>query len=322
MQHEKFKAYKIAIVIPYYNAAAHIIKVVEKIPGYIGGVIIVNDKSKDQLPKDQITAALNDNVPCTFLENSVNLGVGGATKKGFEEALRQGFGYIVKVDADNQMDLGYLPALLEPLIANEAMVTKGNRFRNRKALQKMPLPRKFGNLVLSFLTKTATGYWHNFDPTNGFLALKAEVVQNMDFEKLADRYYFETSMLAELYFQRATIKDIDMPAIYADEKSNMNVMHMVFVFFGKLFKTFMKRIIKEYFLYDFNIGSVYILAGVPLLFFGIIYGIFEWVRYASSAIFAPTGTIMIVTLSIILGFQLVLQAIQYDIFNAPNGNIK
>lgn len=113
-----------------------------------------------------------------------------------------------------------------------------------------------------------------------------------------------------------------MPAIYADEKSSMNVTKMVFVFFGKLSRTFVKRILKEYFLYDFNIGSVYIFFGLPLLIFGIIFGLFEWIHYASLDIFAPTGTIMIVTLSIILGFQLILQAIQYDIFNSPNGNLK
>ncbi|MGF1560333.1 MAG: glycosyltransferase family 2 protein [Flavobacteriaceae bacterium] len=322
MENELFNVSKIAIVIPYYNAADHIEKVVAKIPEYIDGLIIVNDKSKDVLPQQEILARINNTTQCYFIENTKNLGVGGATKKGFEHALEKGYDIIIKVDADNQMDLSYLPALLEPLISGTIAVTKGNRFRNFRALQKMPVPRKIGNLILSFLTKIATGYWHNFDPTNGFIALKAEVLRKIDFEKLSNRYYFETSLLAELYFQKTLIKDIDMPAIYADEKSSMNVAKMVFVFFGKLSRTFVKRILKEYFLYDFNIGSVYIFFGLPLLLFGIIFGLFEWIHYATLDIFAPTGTIMIVTLSIILGFQLMLQAIQYDIFNSPNGNLK
>ena len=108
-----------------------------------------------------------------------------------------------------------------------------------------------------------------------------------------------------------------MPAIYGDEKSNMNLSKMIFVFLGNLSKTFFKRIIKEYFLYDFNIGSIYILFGLPSFLFGVIFGTYQWEYYSSAGIFAPTGTIMIITLSIILGFQLLLQAIQYDIFNAP-----
>jgi hypothetical protein len=108
-----------------------------------------------------------------------------------------------------------------------------------------------------------------------------------------------------------------MPAIYGDEKSNMNLSRMIFVFLGNLSKTFFKRILKSYFLYDFNIGSVYIFFGIPLFIFGIIYGISTWIYSAIEETYAPTGTIMIITLSIILGFQLVLQAIQFDIFNAP-----
>ena len=320
MGNEIFNTTKIAIVIPYYNASGQIVRVVSKIPYYVDSVIIVDDQSKEELPKSRILEDINKVTTCHFIENELNLGVGGAMKKGFEHALENGFEIVIKVDADDQMDLSLLPQLIQPLITNKALVAKGNRFRNAKALQKMPVLRKVGNLILSFLTKIATGYWHNFDPTNGFVALKREALEKLDFSKLSNRYYFETSLLAELFFQKTLIKDIEMPAIYGDEKSNMNLSKMVFVFFGKLPITFIKRILKEYFLYDFNIGSVYIFFGFPLFLFGVIFGIFKWIYYASNEILAPTGTIMIITLSVILGFQLLLQAIQYDIFNAPNGN--
>jgi hypothetical protein len=311
---------KIAIVIPYFNASNQIIAVISKIPEYINVVIIVNDKSLEPLPQKEISETLNKNIKCYFLENNMNLGVGGATKKGFEYAKTLEIDIIVKVDADDQMDLNYLPNLLKPIISNKANVTKGNRFRDRKALQKMPILRAIGNLILSFLVKIATGYWHNFDPTNGFIAIKTSTLKKVDFSKLSNRYYFETSLLAELYFQKTQIIDISMPAIYGDEKSNMNVSKMVFVFLARLSKTFLKRVMKEYFIYDFNIGSIYILFGFPLFLFGIIFGTFKWIHYTSLATLAPTGTIMIITLSIILGFQLILQAIQYDIFNAPKAN--
>jgi dolichol-phosphate mannosyltransferase len=311
---------KIAIVIPYFNASNQIIAVISKIPEYINVVIIVNDKSLEPLPQKEILETLNENIKCYFLENKVNLGVGGATKKGFEYVKTLEIDIIVKVDADDQMDLNYLPNLLKPIISNKANVTKGNRFRDRKALQKMPILRTIGNLILSFLVKIATGYWHNFDPTNGFIAIKTGTLKRVDFSKLSNRYYFETSLLAELYFQKTQIIDISMPALYGDEKSNMNISKMVFVFLAKLSKTFLKRVMKEYFIYDFNIGSIYILFGFPLFLFGIVFGTFKWIYYASLETLAPTGTIMIITLSIILGFQLILQAIQYDIFNAPKAN--
>lgn len=317
MEIQNYTNHKIAVVIPYYNAAKEIVRVISKLPDYLYSIIIVDDQSPAPLPKEEIEKLINPKTKVYFLQNEVNLGVGGATKRGFEEALKIGAHIIIKVDADDQMDLRFIPNLLEPLVANTADIAKGNRFKDLKALKKMPIIRRMGNLALSFLIKAATGYWHNFDPTNGFLALKSEVVKKLDFNKLANRYYFETSLLAQLYFEKASIKDIAMPAIYGEEKSSMKIWQMPFVFSTKLTKTFIKRIVKEYFLYDFNIGSIYLLFGFPLFMFGLIYGIWEWVYYAKINTFAPTGTIMIITLSIILGFQLILQAIQYDIINAP-----
>jgi dolichol-phosphate mannosyltransferase len=315
-----YNNHKIAVVIPFYNASKQIAKVITKIPDYINAVIIVNDQSKEALPKDEILGAINSNTKCHFIENDINLGVGGATKNGFKYAMDLGIDIVIKVDADDQMDLRYIPDLLNPIIHGKTSVTKGNRFKDRKALTKMPLTRRIGNVVLSFLMKAATGYWHNFDPTNGFIAIKTSALNEIEFSKLSNRYYFETSLLSEFYFQKIQIVDVSMPAIYSDEKSNMNVFKMIFVFSGKLSKTFLKRILKEYFFYDFNIGSIYILFGFPIFLFGLIFGAIKWIHAAEVNLLTPTGTIMIITISIILGFQLILQAIQYDIFNAPDGN--
>lgn len=312
---------KVAVVIPYYRAARQLPRVIAKLPTYITAVIIVDDQSPEPLPKLEVEQVLPEGIRCCFLENPVNLGVGGATKTGFIKALELDMDVVIKVDADDQMDLQFIPTLLDALETDSSLqMAKGNRFRDFKALRSMPSTRKFGNLGLSFLIKVATGYWNNFDPTNGFLAIKTSALRQLDFDKLSNRYYFETSLLAELYFIHARVRDIPMPAIYGDERSNMNVWKMPFLFGRKLCVTFFKRIIKTYFLYDFNIGSIYILFGLPLFLFGVIYGIYEWISYASADVLAPTGTIMLITLSIILGFQLLLQAIQYDIIQAPKGD--
>lgn len=307
----------IAVAIPYYNAANQIEKVIASLPDFIDTIIIINDNSSEPLPLEIIKKKCDEKTQLVFLENEINLGVGGATQKGFQYAIGQGFDIVIKVDADNQMDTSYLEKMLKPIINGKVKMTKGNRFRDTKAIKNMPIVRRIGNLALSFLTKAATGYWNNFDPTNGFIAIKVSVLKKIDFSNLSNRYFFETSLIAELYFTGAKIKDIAMPPIYGDEKSNMKVWKMPVIFLISLIKILFKRIIKKYFLFDFNIGSLYILFGMPLFLFGVFFGLYEWWFYASQNIFAPTGTIMIVSLSIIIGFQLVLQAIQYDIFNAP-----
>ncbi|SEQ10194.1 Glycosyltransferase involved in cell wall bisynthesis [Hyunsoonleella jejuensis] len=303
---------KIAAVIPYYNASKQIKSVIKKLPDFIDVVYIVDDCGAEPIPSE-----LDNNEKVVIFKNQINLGVGGATKEGFKKAINDEVDVVVKVDADGQMDTAYIKDLVEAIIHEKAEYAKGNRFRDFKALNKMPFGRKMGNLVLSFLVKAATGYWNNFDPTNGFFAIEVNTLKHLNFNNISNRYYFETSLIAELYFQEARIYDVSMPAIYGDEKSNMKVWKMPFVFLPRLFKTFVKRIIKSYFVYDFNMSSIYILIGIPLFLFGVIYGSYTWWFYSSQDIFAPTGTIMLVTLTIILGFQLLLQAIHYDITKAP-----
>ena len=308
---------KTAVVIPYYNASNHIANVVAKLPDSIFAVIIVDDVSKEVLPEKDIRDSINPKTELVILRNDLNLGVGGATKRGFQYAITMNVDVVVKVDADDQMDTSFIPQLLKPLLKNKAEMSKGNRFRDLEALKKMPFTRRFGNLFLSFLTKIATGYWNNFDPTNGFIAIKVSVLKKIDINKLSNRYFFETSLISELYFVKARIKDVAMPAIYGDEKSSMKLWTIPVSFSLRLFKLFIKRLVKQYLLYDFCLGSIYLIIGLPLFLFGVIFGVYEWIHYASMNVPAPTGTIMVVALTVILGFQLLLQGLQYDVINAP-----
>jgi dolichol-phosphate mannosyltransferase len=308
----------IAVIIPFYNASTKIEEVVSGIPISVNHLIIVDDCSIEILPEEAILSVVNSVTKVTFIKNEKNLGVGGTTKTGFLKAIELKCDVVVKIDSDNQMDLSYLPIMISSIVNNEAGYVKGNRFRDMKALKKMPFVRRFGNLILSFLIKIATGYWNVFDPTNGYFALKTSILKELDFDKISNRYFFETSLIAQLYYLNVKIKDITMPAIYGDEKSSMKVWQMPLLFSWNLLKLFIKRVVKQYFLYDFNIASIYILFGIPLFSFGVIHGIYSWIYYSTHHMLAPTGTIMLVTLTIILGFQFLLQAIQYDIQNSPN----
>jgi hypothetical protein len=167
------------------------------------------------------------------------------------------------------------------------------------------------------MIKAASGYWNIFDPTNGFTAIRNDTLKNMDLKKIHKRYYFETSMLIELYYANAVIQDIPIKARYGDEVSGLSRTKTLFEFPPKLFFALMRRIVLKYFLFDFNIASIYILFGIPLFLFGLFYGIANYIRYAESNIGAPTGTVVIPTLLIILGFQLLLTAVSYDVTNYP-----
>lgn len=301
------------IVVPYYKAANHIEVVVNKALQYSNFIVIVNDESPEPIP-DSIFGI--DEV--TVLNNPKNLGVGGATKLGFSHFRElENIEVVIKLDADDQMDVSYIPFMVDAILLKKYQFVKGNRFRDFRALKEMPAIRRFGNLWLSFLSKTATGYWNCFDFNNGFLAISNKTLRLIDMDSLSNNYYFETSLISALYYQRATIKEIAMPAIYGDEKSNMKVFNMPVYFTINLVKTFFRRIWRSYFVYDFNIGTIYLLFGMPLFFGGILYGVYNWYHYSHINQFTPLGTIMISALLIILGFQLLLQGLQFDIIRTP-----
>jgi len=232
---------------------------------------------------------------------------------GFKEALKQNCDIVIKIDGDGQMDISYFGQMVSAIVNKHYDFVKGNRFFDRKMLQKMPAIRRIGNIGMSFLIRMTSGYWNVFDPANGFVCIRKETLQKIELDRLSKRFFFESSLLIELYYAGAKIKDIAMPAIYAQEKSNLSIWKTLFTFPPKLFKAFVRRIWLRYFIYDFNIASLYILCGVPLFFFGLIFGIIKWVHYASLDLPSPTGTIMIAVISLVLGFQMILSAIQYDI---------
>ena len=309
----------IAVIIPCYNVAKHIEKVVCKIPDDINYIIAVNDCSSDET--DCIIARLQqENKRLVYVKHDVNQGVGGAMLTGFKKALELNSDITIKMDGDGQMEHSNIHKLIRPIKEGMADFSKGNRFRDFRALRNMPAFRRFGNLGLSFMIKAASGYWNVFDPTNGFVAIHKETLSTINFNKIHKRYFFESSLLIELYYANAVIVEVPMKAQYADEKSHLSISKTLFEFPPKLLYAFLRRIVLKYFLFDFNIASLYILFGFPVFLFGAVYGIVKYIKYASTDTPAPTGTVVIPTLLIILGFQLLLSAANYDVANYPKRN--
>ncbi len=309
----------IAVVIPCYNVARHIEDVIRNLPPNITWIIAINDCSTDET-EIVLHRLMAENQKIIYLKHEINQGVGAAMLTGYEKSMALGAAITIKIDGDDQMDSTYIDALLKPLYNDTADFTKGNRFRDLKALKSMPFIRRIGNLGLSFLIKAASGYWNIYDPTNGFTAIKNTILNDIEFKKIHKRYFFESSMLIELYHANAVVLDVPMKARYGTEVSGLSITRTLFEFPYKLFFAFWRRIALKYFLFEFNIASMYLLFGLPLFIFGVVYGGLNYIKYSSHQIAAPTGTVVIPTLLIILGFQLLLSAANFDITNYPRKN--
>lgn len=305
-----YEEQKIAVAIPCYKVEQHLERVVQGLPAFVDIIILVDDCSPDR------TGALVDRLAVSdsrivALHHTENRGVGGAMKTAFAKAVEMGADVVVKLDGDGQMDASYIASLVEGL--READFAKGNRLFDRQMLRRMPMVRRIGNMGIGFMVKVASGYWNVSDPVNGFFAIRTATLSQMDMQRVADRYFFESSMLIEMHYAGARISEVPMPAIYADETSNLSIGKALFSFPPKLIAAWIRRLHLSYFVYDFNICSLYLLVGLPSFLFGLVFGLVNWIHYASLGSPSPTGTIMVAVLTFVLGFQMLLAAAQYDI---------
>ena len=305
---------KIAVVIPSYRAEQHILDVLSGIPDFVSIIIVVDDCSPDATAK----LVQNHKDPRIILvAHKENQGVGGAVLTGYQKALELSAEIIVKMDSDDQMDPAYLPQLLVPILTGKADYTKGNRFIHLKELSAMPILRRIGNAGLSFLTKGASGYWNIFDPTNGYTAIHAAIIPMLDISKLHRRFFFESSMLIELGAIRAVVQDVDIPARYQQENSSLSEWKSLFDFPPRLLQGFLWRLFTQYFIRDFGALSALFILGTILSTFGLCFGFYHWYLSSMSSITASTGTVMLAVLPLLVGMQLLLQALIVDIQNAP-----
>ena len=304
----------IAVVIPCYKVELHIKDVINTIPEYVDVIIAVNDCSPDDT-KAILEEMAKANPRLMVLHHEKNQGVGGAMITGFKACIEKNIDIVIKVDGDGQMDVNSMPQLIDAVVDGKYDYAKGDRVKNRKMLEKMPAIRRFGNLSLTFLVRIASGYWKISDPTNGYLCITLPTLKKLDLSRLSKRFFFESSLIAELYYTGAKIKDVQMPSIYGDEESNLSIWKVLFSFPAKLMRAHLRRLRTQYYVEDFNISSVYLATGIPMFVFGVIYGLVKWIHYAKIGIPAPTGTIIISLITIIMGFQLLLSFIQNDMSN-------
>src|SRR5439155_1316020 len=212
----------------------------------------------------------------------------------------------------------HLLALITPIVTGAADYTKGNRFLHARELRSMPGRRRVGNAGLSFLTKLASGYWDIFDPTNGYTAIHASLVPLLSAGRIGKRYFFESSLLLNLSLLRAVVRDVYIPARYpAGAASHLSESRAALQFPWRLLRGFVRRVRLEYFVRDFTAVSLYLVAGVLLGLFGAVWGVWHWAVSAQAGAVASTGTVMIAVLPIIVGVQLLLQALTLDIQNVP-----
>lgn len=163
------------IVIPAYNEAANIVKVVNDIKKNCKGYdyIIINDGSTDN------TLEICRKNKFNVVNLIANLGFSGAVQTGYLYASNNGYDIAIQFDGDGQHDAAYVPELVSQIGEYDYVI--GSRFIEQK---KPWTGRMIGARIISVCIFLRSCKWFN-DPTSGMRAVNKKVLdqfaRNLDF---------------------------------------------------------------------------------------------------------------------------------------------
>ena len=206
-----FQGLSVAVVVPSYNEADKLPGTLTTIPDSIDQVLVLDDASSDR------TASVAESLclpRLSVIVHPVNRGVGAAIVTGYRGALALGCDVAVVMAGDGQMDPADLPALLAPIASGQADYVKGNRFAHREIVSAMPLPRLLGNVVLSLLSRPATGHWSLFDSQCGYTAISRAALLALDLDRIFPRYGYPNDLLAKLWVAGMRCVDVPVRPVY------------------------------------------------------------------------------------------------------------
>jgi glycosyltransferase involved in cell wall biosynthesis len=283
-------------------------------PEFVDDIVIVDDHSPDDT--SAVVSAHSD-PRVTLIRHEENQGVGGAIITGHKAAMELGSDVNVIMAGDAQMDPAYLPPLLDHVTNEGYGFAKANRFFAPESFHGMPRYRIFGNIVLSFMTKLASGYWHLFDPQNGYTAIRTDVLRRVPLDNVARRYSFENDLLIHLNILQVPAVDVPIPAVYGEEVSSIKLRRVIPELLSLLTRGFWRRIWYRYVLWSFSPIALLLLFGLILFVFGL--GVAIWVCFQIAAsVVATAATVMLAALPLMIGSQMLISALQLDIQASPS----
>jgi len=273
-----YKGSTVGVVIPAYNEEGFIGEVIDSLPEFVDQAFVIDDCSTDntwaeikeyvdaEVQQAGVTAdsteqaVIADGAGATISESQsfldrrivpvrhqTNGGRGAAVQTGYELALMSDMDVVAVLDGDGQMDPDILDTILDPVVDGDADYAKGNRLISRRHCVQMSNWRLFGNVVLTVLTKIASGHWNMRDPQNGYTAISTTALEQLSLNDLFDDYGFLNDILIHLDAHGMTIQDVPMEALYGDESSGIRYGSFIPQLSMLLLSGFLWRLQRKYF---------------------------------------------------------------------------
>jgi glycosyltransferase involved in cell wall biosynthesis len=199
-----------AAVVPCFNEAAHLGRLVAEIKEQIGHVIVVDDGSRDGT-SDQARAAGAD-----VIRLHKNSGKGAALRCGWRHAHELGFTWVLMLDGDGQHAAGDIPNFFTRANAGDAKLIVGNRMDDTR---RMPPARRWANRWMSRRISHLAGV-DLPDSQCGFRLAHLETLLNLSIR--ANRFEVESAMLIAFLTAGMNVAFVPVQTIYRSRASHIN----------------------------------------------------------------------------------------------------
>lgn len=269
-----YRELTVGVVIPAYNEKGFVGDVIDSIPNYVDRAYVIDDGSTDGTWQEIIQHANRRNkehegifdtlvVP---IQHESNRGVGGAIKTGYQRAREEKIDATAVVGGDDQMDTAELSRYLDPLAEGIADYAKGNRFTQPEHWADMPRFRLIGNVLLSYLTKIASGYWQIMDSQNGYSAISLRALEATNIDEMYEYYGYCNDLLVRLNTAEIRVADIPLSSDFMYEdgwKSHIDYKEYIPRVSVMLLRGFGRRLRRKYLLYDYHpLAPLYFLGAM------------------------------------------------------------
>lgn len=211
----------IGVVIPAYNAAETISRVIKQLTDYgfdKKNVIVVNDGSADN------TMDIAQGMGVTLINMGKNKGKGAALRAGFTQALEDGLDKVFVIDADGQHDVSDMARFLEQNGDYEILI--GER---QDVLRRMPLARRLTNRTVNLVVSLLSGV-HTTDVQCGLRYLDLGIFDEMGLK--TNRYEMESEMVIKAGQRNYRVGFVPVHTIYGHEMSHIHPLADTMRFLG------------------------------------------------------------------------------------------
>ncbi len=195
---------KITCVIPAYNEAANISRVINKVKPFVSEIIVIDDASQDN------TSQVAKKEEVVVLRHIVNRGQGAALRTGTNLALARGADIIVHFDADDQFQATDIPQMVAPIISKEADAVLGSRFLTKDT--KLPKMKRYFIMPLARLINRWFFNIRLTDPQSGFRALSRKSAEKLTIDN--DGMAHCSEILYKLFKNQNRLQEVPITVVY------------------------------------------------------------------------------------------------------------